>query len=144
MSTALDDFADRLQEEINQDVIDTYGQAVYERWRHPRFSGRMENPTGCGRVTGSCGDTMEIFLLVDNDTVSDASFTTDGCGCSAVCASVACELAIGKEPEAVSDITGEAILKVLGNLPEKDVHCAFLAAETVQAALGACMKTPKA
>jgi nitrogen fixation NifU-like protein len=87
---------------------------------------------------------MEVFLRVDNGIISDASFTTDGCGCSAVCASVACELAIGKEPEPVSDITGEAILEVLGNLPEDDVHCAFLAAETLQAALGACMKTPKA
>ena len=139
MSTALDDFADRLQEEINQDVIETYGQAVYERWRHPRFSGRMENPTGCGRVTGSCGDTMEIFLRVDNGTISDASFTTDGCGCSAVCASVACELAIGKEPEKVADVTGEMILRVLGGLPEDDVHCGFLAAETLQAAVDDCM-----
>jgi nitrogen fixation NifU-like protein len=144
MSSALDDFADRLQEEINQDVIETYGPAVYERWRHPRFSGRMENPTGWGRVTGSCGDTMEFFLRVDNGSVSDASFTTDGCGCSAVCASVACELAIGKEPEVVADIRGEAILEVLGDLPEEDVHCAFLAAETLQAALEACMKVPKA
>ena len=144
MSTTLDDFADRLQEEINQDVMETYGPAVYERWRHPRFSGRMENPTGWGRVTGSCGDTMEFFLRFDNGSVSDASFTTDGCGCSAVCASVACELAFGKEPEAVSDITGEAILQVLGHLPEEDLHCAFLAAKTLQAALGACMKAPKA
>ena len=144
MSTALDEFADRLQEEINQDVIETYGKEVYERWRHPRFSGVIDNPTGCGRITGSCGDTMEIFLRLENGIVSGASFTTDGCGCSAVCASVACELAIGKGPEPVSDITGEAILEVLGNLPEKDLHCAFLAAETLQAALGACMKTPKA
>jgi nitrogen fixation NifU-like protein len=140
MSTALDEFADRLQEEINQDVIETYGQEVYKRWRHPRFSGLMENPSGYGRVTGSCGDTMEIFLRLENGVVSDASFTTDGCGCSAVCASVACELAIGKGPAPVSDITGEAILEVLGDLPEKDVHCAFLAAEALQASLKACMK----
>ncbi len=72
--------------------------------------------------------------------VSDASFTTDGCGCSAVCASVACELAIGKQPEPVSDITGEWILEILVDLPEKEVHCAFLAAEALQAALKACMK----
>jgi nitrogen fixation NifU-like protein len=141
MSTALDEFADRLQEEINQDVIETYGQKVYERWRHPRFSGPMEDPSGYGRVTGNCGDTMEIFLRVENGIVSDASFTTDGCGCSAVCASVACELAIGEKTEPLSDITGEAILEVLGNLPEKEVHCAFLAAETLQTALKTCMKS---
>ena len=139
MSHSLDKFADRLQEEINQDVIQRYGERVYERWRNPRFVGRMESPTGQGRVTGNCGDTMEIFLRLEGGLVSDASFTTDGCGCSAVCASVACELAIGKETEWVADVTGEMILNVLGGLPEDDVHCAFLAAETLQAALSKCM-----
>jgi nitrogen fixation NifU-like protein len=139
MSHSLDEFADRLQEEINQDVIQTYGQSVYERWRNPGFGGRMESPTGYGRVTGNCGDTMEIFLRLEGGLVSDASFTTDGCGCSAVCASVACELAIGKEPGEVADVTGEMILQVLGGLPEDDVHCGFLAAETLQAAVDNCM-----
>jgi nitrogen fixation NifU-like protein len=140
MSNSLDKFADRLQEEINQEVMETYGEQVYERWRNPRFGGPMENPTGRGRVTGSCGDTMEIFLRLENGIVSDASYTTDGCGCSAVCALVACELAIKKEPEMLTEITGEAILGVLGGLPEDDVHCAFLAAETLEAALDACMR----
>ena len=139
MSNSLDEFADRLQEEVNQEVIQKYGEIVYERWTNPRFGGRMENPTGYGRVTGNCGDTMEIFLRLVGGLVSDASFTTDGCGCSAVCASVACELAIGKELEKVVDVTGETILKVLGGLPEDDVHCAFLAAETLQEAIDDCM-----
>ncbi len=141
MSPSFDEFAAKLQEEINQDIIQTYGEKVYERWRNPRFAGCMESPTGYGRVTGSCGDTMEIFLRLENGIVSDASFTTDGCGCSAVCASVACELAIAKEPEGVADVTGEMIVQVLGRLPENDVHCAYLAAETLQAALSEYMAT---
>ena len=135
MSHSLDEFADRLQEQINQDIIQTYGEKVYERWRNPRFAGRMESPTGYGRITGNCGDTMEIFLRLEGNVVSDASFLTDGCGCSSVCASVACELAMGKESEGIEDVTGEMILKILGGLPEDNVHCAFLAAETLQVAL---------
>jgi nitrogen fixation NifU-like protein len=139
MSPSFDKFADRLQMKINQEVIQTYGEKVYERWRNPRFAGRMESHTGYGRVTGNCGDTMEVFLRLEGGLVSNASFTTDGCGCSAVCASVACELAIGKELEGVADVTGEMILQVLGGLPEDDLHCAFLAAETLQAALSDCV-----
>ena len=139
MSHSLDRFADRLQEKLNQEVVQTYGKEVYERWRHPRFAGRMDSPTGYGRLTGNCGDTMEIFLRFEGEIVSDASYITDGCGCSAVCASVACELAIGKGPEKVADVTGEMILEVLGGLPEDNVHCAFLAAETLQAATDNCM-----
>jgi nitrogen fixation NifU-like protein len=141
MNDQLDKFIDRLQEEINEEVMETYGEKVYERWRNPRFWGRMERPTGHSRVTGSCGDTVEIFLSLEEGRVSGASFTTTGCGSSAVCASVACELAIGKALEEVEDVTGEMILEVLEGLPEDNVHCAFLAAETLQAALKACTRT---
>jgi nitrogen fixation NifU-like protein len=143
MNKSLDEYIDQMQDEINQEVIRTYGEKVYERWCNPRFGGRMEDFTGHGRVTGNCGDTMEIYLRLDDDIVSDASFTTDGCGCSAVCASVACELAIKKDIHVVADITGEAILEVLGGLPEDDIHCAFLAVETLQSALDTCMKPKK-
>ena len=81
---------------------------------------------------------MQIFLCLEDGVVSEASYVTDGCGCSAVCGSVACELAIKKRVEKLSDITGETILEVLGGLPEDNVHCAFLAAETLQLALAAC------
>ena len=60
MSNPLDEFADRLQEEINQEVIERYGKEAYARWRNPKFSGAMESPTGHGRVAGTCGDTMEV------------------------------------------------------------------------------------
>lgn len=138
MNDRFDKFTDRLQQEINEEVIQTYGEKVYERWRDPRFWGRMEHPTGYSCITGSCGDTVEIFLRLEEGHVAGASFTTTGCGSSAVCASVACELSIGKAPEEVEGITGEMILEVLGSLPEDNVHCAFLAAETLQAALNAC------
>lgn len=140
MNDAFDRFTDRLQQEINEEVIQTYGEKVYERWRNPRFCGRMKRPTGYARITGDCGDTMEIFLLLEDALVSDASFTTTGCASSAVCASVACELAVGKAPADVKGVTGEMILEVLEGLPEDNVHCAFLAAETLQTALSACRK----
>lgn len=139
MTNSLDEFAHRLQDEINQEVIETYGEKVYERWRNPRFAGPMESPTGYASVTGTCGDTMVVFLRVENGVISDACFTTDGCGCSAVCASVACELAVKKRVENLSGVTGETILEVLGGLPEDNVHCAFLAAEALQAAVDACI-----
>jgi nitrogen fixation NifU-like protein len=141
MNDRFDKFTDSLQQEINEEVIKTYGEKVYERWSNPQFWGRMERPTGYSRITGSCGDTIEIFLRLEEGRVSDASFTTTGCGSSAVCASVACELAIGKASEEVEGVTGEMILEVLEGLPQDNVHCAFLSAETLQAALKACTQT---
>jgi len=104
--------------------------------------GRMENPDGYGRIKGSCGDTMEIYLQFEKERVKKASFQTDGCGTSTICGSFAAELAIGKEPDELTDITGETILNILGTMPEEDLHCAFLAAETLQDALHDYMTQP--
>jgi hypothetical protein len=69
-----------------------------------------------------------------------ASFVTDGCGASTVCGSLAAETALGKTPEQLADVTGETILAILGVFPEEDRHCAFLAAETLHAALDDYMR----
>jgi hypothetical protein len=58
----------------------------------------------------------------------------------AVCGSLAAELSLGRTPDELMDFSGEKILEVLGAFPEEDRHCAFLAAETVQAAVGDYMK----
>ena len=57
------------------------------------------------------------------------------CWSSTVCGSFAAELALGKNPDELVEITGEEILQIIGGLPEENQHCAFLAAETLQAAL---------
>jgi len=83
---------------------------------------------------------MEIFLKFEGDRVKSATFFTDGCGASTVCGSLAAELAIGKTADELEEITGEDIIAMLGFFPKEDQHCAFLAAETVQEALGEYLK----
>jgi len=131
----LDDFVEKIQARIYEETREEYGEVAFNRWLNPLYAGHMENPDGYGIVTGSCGDTMEIFLRFENDRVKEASFQTDGCGASAVCGSFAVELALGKAPDELVDITGEEILKTLGRFPKEDEHCSFLAAGTLQEAL---------
>ncbi len=135
MTDTLDKFVDELQAEINEDMRRTYGEIVFKRWQTPLYMGRMTLADGYARHTGSCGDTMEIFLRFENGRVREASFLTDGCASSMVCGSFAAELALEKSPDELKEITGETILKVLGGLPRDERHCAFLAAETLQMAL---------
>lgn len=142
MDDDLDDFVEELQSQIFEETKASYGDVGFERWCNPLFMGRMENPDGYGRIKGSCGDTMEVFLRFENDRVKKASFQTDGCGTSTICGSFAAELAIGKEPDGLTDITGETIINILGTIPEEDRHCAFLAAETLQDALNDYMIQP--
>jgi nitrogen fixation NifU-like protein len=108
---------------------------TFERWQNPLYAGAMDNPDGHGRVTGSCDDTMQVFLKFENNKVKEARFLTDGCGSSTVCGSFAAELALGKFSDELLEITGDTILKILGNFPEEYRHCAFLATDTLQDAL---------
>ena len=135
MNDKLDDFVARLQEEIFDETKKAFGEAGFDRWRNPRYRGPLADADAHSRVTGECGDTMEIFLKFENECVKDAAYRTDGCGSSTVCGSFAAEMAHGKTPDELADITGERILEKLGTFPEEDRHCAFLAAGAVQEAL---------
>ena len=136
----LDDFINDLQQKIFDEAREAYGENGFQRWRAPRFQGRMPDADAHARVTGTCGDTMEIYLKLENDCVTQASYYTDGCASSAICGSFAAELAIGKDPDTLTDISGEAVLKAIGQLPQEDMHCADLAAAAVQEALSNYMK----
>ncbi len=61
---------------------------------------------------------------------------TDGCGTTIACGSVATGLARNKPfTQALGSVSAEKILEQLEGLPEEDVHCAQLAAETLRRAL---------
>ncbi len=141
MADEIDAFVAELQEQIFAETREAFGDAGFERWRNPRFRGPLTDADSHARVKGTCGDTMEIFLKFDDhDRVVDAAYLTDGCGSSTVCGSFAAEMAFGKTPDELTEITGEAVLEKIGRFPEEDHHCAFLAAATVQEALNQFMR----
>ena len=128
-------FVNRLQRQIFDDTRQAFGEAGFNRWQNPSYQGRLENPHAQAKVTGRCGDSMEIFLVFEDRRVKKAWYVTDGCGSSQVCGSFAVEMALGKTADELTDITGEAILKKIGRFPKEEEHCAYLAAETLQEAL---------
>jgi len=135
MVDALDDFVHELQEKIYEEAKDTYGEEAFQRWLNPINRGPTEDPDGYAVLTGSCSDTMQIFLKFKEGIVSEATFQTDGCGSSSMCGSFAAEMALGKDPDELLSITGDVIIEKFGGLPEEEEHCAFLAADTLQEAL---------
>ena len=56
-----------------------YSGEVIDHALHPRNLGDMKDADAFGRITGPCGDTMEIWLKVSGGVVVAASFATDGC-----------------------------------------------------------------
>jgi nitrogen fixation NifU-like protein len=141
----LERMAVRLQERIDRDILEAYGPAALDHFQNPRNLGILDDPDGYARVKGSCGDTMEMSVRVENDVIAGCGFMTDGCGTTVVCGSVATELALGRTfLEALGTVSTAGILGVLGGLPEADVHCAELAAQTLRRALADSLMQKKA
>ena len=135
MSDDFDKAIEEIQASIIEDARKVYSEKVIERWLNPKFMGEMESPQGYGKVTGPCGDTMKIFLRIENNRITDARFITDGCATTIAAGCMACELAIGTTFKEAFKISKEVILEELGGLPQESIHCALLASNTLREAL---------
>ena len=132
---SIDKFVGDLQEQIIEDARRDYSEIVIDHWMNPRNIGKIEDYNGYGRVTGSCGDTVEIYLRILDNEIKHASFFTDGCGITIACASIVTELVTGKSVGQVKGINYKTVLKICGGLPDADQHCVLLTVDTLQEAI---------
>jgi Mrp family chromosome partitioning ATPase/NifU-like protein involved in Fe-S cluster formation len=111
-----------------------YSPVAIDHAQNPRHFGPLYAYGGHARITGPCGDTMEFWIQIEGDRVRRANFTTDGCGSSMACGSMATELAVGRTVDEARRISQKDILDALGGFPEEVQHCALLASDTLRAA----------
>jgi nitrogen fixation NifU-like protein len=128
-------------EELKQEIAEReraiYSDVVREEASAPKNVGRMADADLEGVVHGWCGDTMEVYLRLNNEstTIDEATFATDGCGATVACGSILTQIITGMKLEKAEWLLPEDLLKALGGLPEEHVHCADLAISTLQNAL---------
>ncbi len=124
-------------------LTEGYSPAVTEHMRNPRHWGIMCHSDGYAKITGACGDTMEISLNAKDNIIVKCTFDTDGCGATVACGSMVAEMATGKPLNLARQIDQNMILDYCGGLPEGNVHCALLAANTLKRAIDDCLQTHK-
>jgi nitrogen fixation protein NifU and related proteins len=95
----------------------------------------LENPDGYAKVTGNCGDTMEIALQFKDGKVVKSSAWTNGCSFSKSSVEAAAMLARNRSIDEVEKITMMTIMEQIGQLPDTHLHCAQLAETTLQTAI---------
>jgi nitrogen fixation NifU-like protein len=131
---------DRLVTELAQEIAkqerELYSSVVIHEARYPSNLGRIVEPDGHGIVHGWCGDTMEIYLRLDDEKIEQATFMTDGCGPTVACGSMLTKMVTGKLLMEAIEIMPEDLIEALDGLPEENQHCAELAVITFQNALG--------
>jgi nitrogen fixation NifU-like protein len=135
MAEEFDDPFKELERSVMEDMKRVYSEKTIDHFLNPRNLGGIPAPDGLGRITDPHENTMEIYLQVRDGRVINASFWTDGCGCAIASGSMVTELAKEKSVLEAQKITQQDILDALGGLPEDDIHCALLAANTLKEAI---------
>ena len=135
------------------DLRDIYQDIILDHYRKPRnFAELGEASHHAGGHNPLCGDRVEIYLKLDGDTVSEATFKGNGCAISTASASLMTEAVRGKSVAEVRQLferfhtmltDGDGTAEDLGKLEALSgvrqlpvrIKCATLAWHTLQAAL---------
>ena len=113
-----------------------YSAKVMDHFMNPRNVGIMEDADGVGQVgSARCGDTMKIYLKIQDGIITRATFETFGCGTAIASSSMATEMIKGKPVSEALQLTNKAVAEALDGLPAHKLHCSVLAEEAIKSAL---------
>jgi len=115
---------------------DFYRELIIERYKKPHFRGELEpNDITFEDDNPACGDHIRIDVRVDeNQVVTEAAFSGEGCAISLASADLLLESIIGKSIEVVKELAKEDILDMLGiELGPVRLKCALLPLKVLKA-----------
>lgn len=114
-----------------------YSEIVLDHFYRPRNAFRLADPDVVGRAgTPGRGNYMALYLALEGERITQASFQTYGC-CPAIAAgSMLVERIQGQTRAEASAWDEAAICAALGGLPRHKRHCSRLAADALADALG--------
>ena len=92
-----------------------------------------------------CGDLITVYLKIDGDRVTEASFEGEGCTISQAGGSIITELVEGLTLDEIKELGTHTMIEEMGeDVVKSRVRCATLALGTVQAAVDAYRKDARA
>lgn len=120
-----------------------YSPEVKEHFFNPKnfVTESPEDYNGLGMVgSPACGDMMKVWIKVDrqSETIKEFNWQTFGCASAIASTSVLSVMVTEKGGMKLSkalSITPQDILKRLGGLPERKIHCSVLGDKALRAAI---------
>ena len=101
-----------------------------------KYFGRMTDPSVGAWHTGPCGDTMEFYLVIEEETIRKVRYYTDGCEFTRLCGRTVAQYIEGKTLTDALAISAKYVLDEHPELPSTNRHCAILAVMTFYKAIG--------
>jgi len=102
--------------------------------------GAIEGAEAVDSFTGLCGDSMKVYLKVNENLIEDAKFQAIGCAGAFASGSALTEMIKGKTLREARKITEHDLVKHLEGLPGPKLHCARLAVDALRKSIESYVK----
>ena len=112
-----------------------YSQKAIDLYLEQANMGSLSDADQVSELTGPCGDTMKVYLKLEEGKIQDAKIQVLGCPGAVASAMVAMDLAKGRTVKEALEIKDRDIVRILEELPEQKVHCVRLAVKALEKAL---------
>ncbi len=100
-------------------LSDLFTEIIIDHYQHPHNHGVVQNATQKSKgYNESCGDDIELTLLVKDGIIEDAKFSGAGCSISQASASIMTDLVKGKSVEEVRKLAEKFYAMVKGTQAE--------------------------
>lgn len=96
----------------------------------------MEDASARGEASNPvCGDLLHLYLKVEDERITAASFTVRGCPPSIAAGSALTEMIRGLTLDEARALAPRDVTQALETLPRNKEHCSVLAIDALRAAL---------
>lgn len=117
--------------------MNLYQEHILDHYHNPRNWGQLDLATHISDVKNpTCGDTLHLELLIEENVVKNIAWTGEGCAISLASASLLSEQVIDKTSEELLSFSPDRVLELLGlTLSPGRLKCGILSLEALHAAL---------
>lgn len=118
-------------------MTELYGSVIRDRFRHPRFHGRVERPDAVFEdVNPLCGDRIAIECRLHDGRIAEARHHGDCCAICAAAADLLLEMAHGRSiADAAALGVPEILERVEADIRPSRMKCVALPVTVLQGAL---------
>lgn len=112
-----------------------YSEKAINYFLEKKNMGSLSDADQVSELTGTCGDTMKIYLKVEEGRIKDAKIQVLGCPGAVASAMAAIDIIKGKTLDEVQGLQDRDIFRMLEDIPDQKTHCIRLTNKTIQKAI---------
>jgi nitrogen fixation protein NifU and related proteins len=112
-----------------------YSEKAINYYIEKPYMGSLQDADQVSEMLGTCGDTLKIFLKVDQGKIKDVRYQVLGCPGAISAAMASVDLVKGKQLEYARNINDGDVFNQLEDIPAKKHHCIQLAVKALHKAI---------